>query len=105
MTYALFLALFVCPPIPFLFWRQPKPRSLKAFAPFGVLLLVVYVATIPWDSAAVKAGFWSFDPTKILGIRFAELPIEEMSFFGLQTLLTGLWVRIRLLRTFAGGLS
>jgi len=59
----------------------------------------VYATATPWDSAAVARGLWGFDPQRILGIRAFGLPVEELAFFGLQTLLTAIWVRHRLRST------
>lgn len=99
MTYARFLALFLTLPLAVLlvlWWRD----TVKRLPWKGVLqlLLVVYLATIPWDSMAVKHGLWDFPEGKTWGIRLGYLPLEEYLFFGLQTLLTGLWAGRRLLR-------
>lgn len=99
MTYARFLALFLTLPLAVLlvlWWRH----TVKRLPWKGVLqlLLVVYLATIPWDSMAVKHGLWDFPEGKTWGIRLGYLPLEEYLFFGLQTLLTGLWAGRRLLR-------
>lgn len=99
MTYARFLAVFVLPPVLFLLWRQRQSlRAPGAWWPMGVLLLVVYAATTPWDNYAVKWGLWGFDAARTWGLRLGYLPLEEYLFFGLQTLLVGLWARARLLR-------
>ncbi|XXF79013.1 lycopene cyclase domain-containing protein [Myxococcaceae bacterium GXIMD 01537] len=98
MTYARFLGLFVVLPILFQVVLYRRTFSARSLAPLGMLLVVVYVATTPWDNAAVKWGLWGFDPERIWGIRLGYLPLEEYLFFGLQTLLVGLWARARLLR-------
>jgi lycopene cyclase domain-containing protein len=64
----------------------------------AALLGIVYAATSPWDNAAVAMGLWDFDPARILGVRLGWLPLEEYAFFGLQTLLTGVWALDRLRR-------
>lgn len=96
MTYARFLALFVVLPAILLAYRFRKDLDRRALLPFALLLLVVYAATSPWDNYAVAHGLWSFDPERIWGIRIVHLPVEEYLFFGLQTLLTGVWVWRRL---------
>jgi lycopene cyclase domain-containing protein len=101
MTYARFLGLFVVLPILFLAARYRRTFTARGLAPLGLLLVVVYVATSPWDNAAVKWGLWSFDAQRIWGLRLGYLPLEEYLFFGLQTLLVGLWARARLLRELA----
>jgi lycopene cyclase domain-containing protein len=102
MTYGSFLGLFLVIPIALtlaLFRVSRAVKLLPVFWPaLGVLLVVVYVATSPWDNAAVAWGLWGFDPERIWGIRIVHLPLEEYLFFGLQTVLTGLWVGRRLSR-------
>lgn len=98
MTYARFLGLFVALPLAvllILWWGTVKRLPWKAVLP---LLLVVYLATAPWDNVAVKHGLWDFPEEKTWGIRLGYLPLEEYLFFGLQALLTGLWAARRLLR-------
>jgi lycopene beta-cyclase len=98
MTYARFLGLFVVLPILLLAVRYRKTFTARSLAPLGLLLLVVYAATTPWDNLAVKWGLWGFDPERTWGLELGYLPLEEYLFFGLQTLLVGLWARARLAR-------
>ncbi|AKF79639.1 lycopene cyclase domain-containing protein [Myxococcus fulvus] len=98
MTYARFLGLFVVLPILIQLWRYRRTFSARTLAPMGMLLIVVYAATSPWDNLAVKWGLWGFDAERIWGIKLGYLPLEEYLFFGLQTLLVGLWARARLAR-------
>ena len=98
MTYGRFLGLFLGVPILLTLWklRDPLRKRWQPF-PMWVLLAVVYATTSPWDNAAVKHGLWDFGAERIWGIRLGYLPLEEYLFFGLQTVLTGLWVWKRLL--------
>ncbi|ATB30877.1 lycopene cyclase domain-containing protein [Melittangium boletus] len=98
MTYARFLGLFVVLPILFLAVRYRRTFTRREMGALGILLIVVYAATIPWDNLAVKWGLWHFRPDLIWGITVGYLPLEEYLFFGLQTLLVGLWVFVRLRR-------
>ncbi len=101
MTYARFLGLFVVLPILIQLVRYRRTLTLRGLAPMGILLVVVYAATTPWDNLAVKWGLWGFEPERIWGIKLGYLPLEEYLFFGLQTLLVGLWARARLARALA----
>ncbi|MCE9672193.1 lycopene cyclase domain-containing protein [Myxococcus stipitatus] len=102
MTYARFLGLFVLVPIVVQLFLYRRTFSARTLAPMGLLLCVVYAATSPWDNVAVKWGLWGFDPERIWGIKLGWLPLEEYLFFGLQTLLVGLWARARLARVLEG---
>jgi lycopene beta-cyclase len=103
MTYARFLGLFVVLPIIGLLVRHRRTLSWRGQAPLGVLLLVVYAATVPWDNLAVKWGLWGFDLERTWGLQLGYLPLEEYLFFGLQTVLVGLWVEARLRRVLEAG--
>ncbi|MET0405736.1 MAG: lycopene cyclase domain-containing protein [Cystobacter sp.] len=96
MTYARFLGLFVVLPIILLALRYRRVLSRRALMPLVPLLFIVYAATCPWDNLAVKWGLWRFKPELIWGIVVGYLPLEEYLFFGLQTVLVGLWVLARL---------
>jgi len=102
MTYARFLGLFVLVPIVVQLFLYRRTFTARTLAPMGLLLCVVYAATSPWDNVAVKWGLWGFDPARIWGIKLGWLPLEEYLFFGLQTLLVGLWARARLARVLEG---
>lgn len=54
-------------------YAQPR-RLLLTLAP----VLAVFVT---WDVLAIHAGHWSFDPAQVTGIRFGDLPLEELLFF------------------------
>lgn len=98
MTYGRFLGLFLLLPIVWMAWRSRRVLDARLLVPLSALLVVVYVATTPWDNAAVARGIWSFDPDRVWGLWLLYLPLEEYLFFGLQTVLTGLWVGQRLRR-------
>ncbi len=96
MTYAAYLLLFVVPPLLLVLWRYGDVLRDRGWAPLALLLVVVYGATIPWDGVAIAGGLWSFDPERLAGPHLWVIPIEELAFFGLQTMLTGVWVLHRL---------
>ncbi len=59
-------------------------RNLRA------VLVPPLVATVFFtvcDSVAVRSGIWRFDPAQILGLLVGTLPVEEMLFFLLTSLL------------------
>jgi lycopene cyclase domain-containing protein len=101
MTYFSFLAIFLGPPLIYLsvvYWRsrnQPFPARLSAFHPISVVLthvLVALVYTTPWDNYLVATGVWWYETTLVTGLTLGWVPIEEYTFFILQTLMTGLWL-------------
>ncbi|HXX30445.1 MAG TPA: lycopene cyclase domain-containing protein [Myxococcaceae bacterium] len=96
MTYGRFLLLFLVLPLGVLALRGELARG--PWRPLLLVLGLAYAATTPWDAWAVAHGLWAFPPGKVWGPRLLGLPLEEYCFFGLQTLLTGLWVRRRLER-------
>lgn len=62
--------------------------------PWIALLLHVIVAvvyTTPWDNYLVATNVWWYDPQRVIGLTIGWVPIEEYTFFVLQTLMTGLW--------------
>ncbi|HEV7730733.1 MAG TPA: lycopene cyclase domain-containing protein [Candidatus Binatia bacterium] len=96
MTYTTYLLLFVVPPLLLVLWRFGDVLRDRGWAPLALLLVVVYGTTIPWDAWAIATGLWSFDPECLAGPHVWGIPIEEVAFFGLQTMLTGVWVLHRL---------
>jgi lycopene beta-cyclase len=90
MPYALFLLLFVILPIfgfSYLLWGKLW-RGLVVRLIIVAVIAVVY--TTPWDNYLVATRVWYYDPKLILGWVIGYVPIEEYSFFVLQTFLTGL---------------
>jgi lycopene cyclase domain-containing protein len=94
MTYFGVLAVFVLPPLLILIGLaifQGKLRREDYLAVFGhVLIAVIY--TTPWDNYLVATGVWWYDPNLVSGIAIGWVPIEEYTFFILQSMLTGFWV-------------
>jgi len=103
MTYFGFLLRFLVPPIvilALLAWRDHAqgrrlPQSLTGFPAWIVLgahVVVAVVYTTPWDNYLVANRIWWYDPDLVTGLTLGWVPIEEYTFFVLQTLLTGLWL-------------
>jgi lycopene cyclase domain-containing protein len=105
MTYFGVLTLFILPPLLVLLVRVPRDvwQTLRSgerpsramLLPYWIVLAHVALAliyTTPWDNYLVATGVWYYNPALVTGITLGYVPIEEYTFFILQTLLTGLWV-------------
>lgn len=103
MTYFVFLCTFIVPPIVILagvaWWDERQGRKLpdvlRGWPAWLVLLAHVLVAvlyTTPWDNYLVATQVWWYDPKLVAGWLIGWVPIEEYSFFVLQTILTSLWI-------------
>lgn len=101
MSYFEFLALFLgLPLLMFLVitWSDQQrarslPKELSAWPLAWVILLHVLIAVIyttPWDNYLVATQVWWYDPNLVTGITIGYVPIEEYTFFILQTIFTGL---------------
>jgi lycopene beta-cyclase len=102
MKYFTFLARFVVPPLlaftgAVLLDRmrgKRLPPTLNNYPEAGVLAAHVAVAvayTTPWDNYIVANKVWWYDPKKVHGLTIGWVPIEEYTFFVLQSLMSGAW--------------
>lgn len=103
MTYFGFLALFVGMPIAILIILlllskrngTELPRNLKGRPWGGIVFAHVIIAvlwTTPWDNYLVATNVWWYDPSLVTGFVIGYVPIEEYTFFVVQTVLCGLWL-------------
>lgn len=103
MTYFSFLIRFVGVPLLVLafltLWdiRRGRwlPEPLRGMPTWVTILAHVAAAvvwTTPWDNYLIATGVWFYNPDLVTGITLGRVPIEEYTFFVVQTLLTGLWV-------------
>lgn len=103
MKYFGFLARYVIIPLAALgifAWfdgRRGKklPDKLTALPPAAILAAHVGLAvayTTPWDNYLVATRVWWYDKKLVTGLVLGYVPIEEYSFFVLQTALTGMWL-------------
>jgi lycopene cyclase domain-containing protein len=103
MTYFGFLAIFLGIPLvvlaalTILDRRQGRclPEDLRLIPGWAAILAHVLIAvlyTTPWDNYLVATGVWYYNPTLVTGVTLGWVPIEEYTFFVVQTLLTGLWL-------------
>jgi lycopene cyclase domain-containing protein len=89
MTYFSFLFYFVLTPA-ILFTLLVGPTR-REWAALGMLAILTYVWTTPWDNYLVGSGVWYYDPQLVSGLVFGWVPLEEYLFFGLQCWMTSLW--------------
>ena len=103
MTYFGVLLRFVGPPLLLLAAiairdarrgrRLPSP--FRTWPPSAILwghVAIALVYTTPWDNYLVANRVWWYDPALVSGVVFGWVPIEEYTFFVVQTLMTGLWI-------------
>jgi len=102
MTYFGFLFRFLFIPIliflAITLWDNRKNKQIQGFrngravwtaSCIHVLLAVIY--TTPWDNYLVATKVWYYNPELVTGIVFGYVPIEEYTFFVVETILAGLW--------------
>jgi lycopene cyclase domain-containing protein len=70
----------------------PYLRSLPAWGPLLVHVFLAVAYTTPWDNYLVATRVWYYNPALVSGVTLGWVPIEEYTFFVLQTLLAGLWL-------------
>ncbi|HEV8193261.1 MAG TPA: lycopene cyclase domain-containing protein [Ktedonobacterales bacterium] len=103
MTYARLLLQFLAVPIIVLAMlvlrdehqqKRDRGAAWQGGLPYMVLVALIGVAilyTLPWDNHLIATRVWWYRPTLVSGIAFGWIPLEEVIFFPLQTLLIGLW--------------
>lgn len=64
-------------------WRIFRRNLAAVFGP--AIIGAAFFGLV--DSVAVRAGIWFFDPRQIVGWRLGPLPVEEVLFFFLTSLL------------------
>ncbi len=103
MTYFGFLAVFLCIPIVGLWGLHvylgrrgmTLPTRWRSWPTWIIVLAQVIVAvvyTTPWDNYLVATKVWWYNPGLVVGFVIGYVPIEEYTFFVLQTLLTVAWL-------------
>lgn len=101
MTYLQYHLVFIVPVLLALIsltWRRRGPlagayctEDRWARLWFWVLAGLALVYTTPWDNYLVFREVWTYPPERVLG-RIGYVPIEEYSFFLLQTAISGLFL-------------
>lgn len=67
--------------VPFIFSFHPKlnfHKTWKAYWPANICIALLFIG---WDILYTKIGVWGFNENYICGIKFFNLPIEEILFF------------------------
>jgi lycopene cyclase domain-containing protein len=102
MTYFTFLLRFVIIPIIILLaitlWDEKRGKQITGFkngravwVVIGIHILLAVAYTTPWDNYLVATGVWYYNPNLVTGIVIGYVPIEEYTFFVVETILAGLW--------------
>jgi lycopene cyclase domain-containing protein len=94
MTYFGVLGIFIVPPVVALTALVARIRRAANWPPYVAVMTLAVIAvayTAPWDNYLVATSVWWYDEALVTGVTIGWVPIEEYSFFALQTLLTGLW--------------
>ena len=91
VTYLQFLAVFLAVPIiALLLLLRREVRSLPWLA-IAAICAIALIYTTPWDNLLILNGVWTYPRQRVLNIVFGVVPLEEYSFFVLQTILTSLF--------------
>jgi lycopene cyclase domain-containing protein len=91
MSYAAFLVIFVCLPLAGLIYHMRHSLRRSHLLMLLGLAAIAVIYTTPWDNYLVATRVWYYDPRLVLNITLWYVPIEEYTFFVLQTFLTGLF--------------
>jgi lycopene cyclase domain-containing protein len=102
MTYFGFLLRFLFIPIliflAIALWDNRQGRQINGFRngkavwiAIAVHMFLAVAYTTPWDNYLVATGVWYYNPNLVTGIVIGYVPIEEYTFFVLETILAGLW--------------
>lgn len=102
MTYFGFLLRFLFIPIlvflAITLWDNRNGKRIRGFrnghavwTAIGIHVLIALIYTTPWDNYLVATGVWYYNPDLVTGIVFGHVPVEEYTFFVVETILAGLW--------------
>jgi len=102
MTYFGFLLRFLFLPILILLaitlWDNKNGKQINDFRngravwmAIGIHVLLAVLYTTPWDNYLVATKVWYYNPKLVTGFVIGYVPIEEYTFFVVETILSGLW--------------
>ncbi|KZT55182.1 terpenoid synthase [Calocera cornea HHB12733] len=87
ITYLEIHLYFTLPPCLLLYLvHRPLLQPRDTFR-FLLLAFIATAATIPWDSYLIRSGVWGYPEGVVWGTLF-DIPVEEISFFVIQTYIT-----------------
>jgi lycopene cyclase domain-containing protein len=89
VSYAAFLGVFLLLPIVALFAALRRGLRRFHFVSAGLVCLLAFVYTTPWDNYAAYRHLWTFAPNFVLGRPYwvGYLPLEEYLFYFGQAIL------------------
>lgn len=94
MTYWGFHGVFMLPAIGALLLLHRGiggPTPPRALLALGLIAGLALFYTAPWDQHLIARGAWSYEPDRVsVAWRLGNIPLEEVCFFVLQPVLTGL---------------
>lgn len=101
MTYFGFLLRFLVLPIliflAIIYWEDKRNKQINGFHKgrtvwigIAVHVILAMLYTTPWDNYLVATGVWYYNPKLVTGFVIGYVPIEEYTFFVLETILAGL---------------
>jgi lycopene cyclase domain-containing protein len=67
-------------------------RDMPGWATITVHVFLAVAWTTPWDNYLVATGVWTYEPALVTGLTLGWVPVEEYTFFVVQTIMTGLWL-------------
>jgi lycopene beta-cyclase len=102
MSYFGFLLRFLFIPILIFliitYWDNKGNKQINGFQNgravwlgIGIHVLLAIIYTTPWDNYLVATGVWYYNPRLVTGLLLGYVPVEEYTFFVLETILSGLW--------------
>jgi lycopene cyclase domain-containing protein len=85
--------------------RQGSLLDWRGWAAVGLHAVIAVAYTTPWDNYLVATKVWWYEPELVTGVTLGWVPLEEYTFFVLQTLMVGLsvlWLARRLIPSAKG---
>lgn len=81
MKYTYLLIDFFTVIVPFLFSFHPRLMFYKTWRAFFPAVLLTGIVFLIWDVYFTYIGVWGFNSKYVIGLKIANLPVEELLFF------------------------